>query len=71
MRGYGAEIVFCKAAERDAVSARLQQETGAVFVHPFEHPHVRVQLLREHLRHQRAAAGAEQVDRLAAVWAGH
>jgi len=40
MRGYGAEIVLCKAAERDAVSAKLQRERGATMVHPFENPFV-------------------------------
>ncbi len=38
VRGYGAEVVLCKAAERDAVSARLQRERGATMVHPFEDP---------------------------------
>jgi threonine dehydratase len=40
VRGHGAEVVLCKAAERDAVSARLQAELGATMIHPFEHPHV-------------------------------
>ncbi len=40
VRGYGAAIVFCAPAERDAVCAKEQQRTGAVMVHPFEHPHV-------------------------------
>jgi threonine dehydratase len=40
VRGYGAEIRLCKAAERDAVCALLQQERGAVMVHPFENPFV-------------------------------
>ncbi|HZN41413.1 MAG TPA: threonine/serine dehydratase [Planctomycetota bacterium] len=40
VRGYGAEIRLCKAAERDAVCAALQQERGAVMVHPFENPFV-------------------------------
>jgi threonine dehydratase len=40
VRGYGAEVVLCKAAERDAVGARLQQERGAAMVHPFENPFV-------------------------------
>jgi len=40
VRGYGAEVVLCKAAERDATSARLAQERGMTMVHPFEHPHV-------------------------------
>jgi threonine dehydratase len=40
VRGYGAEVVFCKAAERDAVCARLQAERGATLIHPFENPFV-------------------------------
>ncbi len=40
VRGYGAAIVFCAPAEREAVCAREQDRTGAVLVHPFEHPHV-------------------------------
>jgi threonine dehydratase len=40
VRGYGAEVVLCKAAERDAVAARLQRERGATMVHPFENPFV-------------------------------
>ena len=40
VRGYGATVVLCKAAERDAVCARLQQESGASMVHPFENPFV-------------------------------
>lgn len=40
VRGYGAEVHFCKAAERDAVCARLQQQSGAALVHPFENPFV-------------------------------
>ncbi|MBL8731016.1 MAG: threonine/serine dehydratase [Planctomycetes bacterium] len=38
VRGYGAEVVLCNAAERDAVSARLQRERGMTLVHPFEDP---------------------------------
>ncbi len=40
VKGYGAAVHFCKAAERDAVCARLQQELGACMVHPFENPFV-------------------------------
>ena len=40
VRGYGAEVRFCKQSERDAVCAALQQERGAVMVHPFENPFV-------------------------------
>ncbi|MCA8964627.1 MAG: threonine/serine dehydratase, partial [Planctomycetes bacterium] len=38
VRGYGAEIVFCKQHEREATCARVQQERGATLVHPFEDP---------------------------------
>jgi len=40
VRGYGAEVVLCKAADRDVVSARLVQERGMTMVHPFEDPFV-------------------------------
>lgn len=38
VRGYGADVHFCKAAERDAVAARLLAERDAVMIHPFENP---------------------------------
>jgi threonine dehydratase len=38
VRGYGAEIVFCEPAEREATCARVAAERGAVVVHPFEDP---------------------------------
>lgn len=40
VKGYGAEVHFCKASERDAVCAALQRERGATLVHPFENPDV-------------------------------
>ena len=40
VRGYGAEIVFCEPAEREATCARLAAQTGAELVHPFEDPRV-------------------------------
>jgi threonine dehydratase len=40
VRGYGAEVVFCKQTEREAVCARIQRETGAALVHPFENEQV-------------------------------
>lgn len=40
VRGYGAEVVQVPAVERDAASARIQQERGLVMVHPFEDPRV-------------------------------
>jgi threonine dehydratase len=36
VRGYGAEVVFCPPAEREAVCARVQQQRGTKLVHPFE-----------------------------------
>lgn len=38
VRGYGAELRFCAAAQRQAVCDAWQQETGARLVHPFEDP---------------------------------
>lgn len=35
MRGYGAEIVLCSQADRVATMERVQAETGATLVHPF------------------------------------
>jgi len=40
VRGYGAGVRFCKAAERQAVCDAWQRETGAALVHPFENPFV-------------------------------
>ena len=40
VRGYGAEIRFCKPAEREAICAEVQRATGATLVHPFENPFV-------------------------------
>jgi len=36
VRGYGAEIRFCKPAEREATCTAWQRERGARLVHPFE-----------------------------------
>ncbi|MCR9244334.1 MAG: threonine/serine dehydratase [bacterium] len=36
VRGYGAEIVFCKQSERESACARVQEERGATLIHPFE-----------------------------------
>ncbi len=42
VEGYGARVVFCapslEAREREA--SRLHEETGAVFIHPYEDPRV-------------------------------
>jgi threonine dehydratase len=40
VRGYGAEVILCEIAERDATSARLASELGLAMIHPFEHPAV-------------------------------
>lgn len=40
VRGYGADVVFCRHEEREARTAQLETETGAVVIHPFEHPDV-------------------------------
>lgn len=38
VRGYGAEVVPCRPAEREATAARLVAERGARLIHPFEDP---------------------------------
>ncbi len=40
VRGYGAEIVFCPRAEREATCERLQRERGLSLIHPYENPDV-------------------------------
>ena len=40
IRGYGAEVVFCPQPEREAVLAAVVESSGAVAVHPFDHPDV-------------------------------
>ena len=40
VRGYGAEVVFCKHDEREQTAQRIRDETGAVLVHPFDDEHV-------------------------------
>lgn len=36
VRGYGAEVVFCPQAEREARTQRLVAETGSTLIHPFD-----------------------------------
>lgn len=38
VRGYGAEVVFCESTQeaRETAAARIVQERGAVFVHPYD-----------------------------------
>jgi len=38
VRGYGANITFCKREERPAVCERLREQQGSTMIHPFEHP---------------------------------
>jgi len=40
VRGYGAEIVFCKQSERREVCDRVRKERGSTLIHPYENPHV-------------------------------
>ena len=36
VRGYGAEVIFCKPAEREATTEKVQAERGANFIHPYD-----------------------------------
>ena len=40
--GYGAEIRLCEPilSERERMASLVQEETGASFLHPYDHPHV-------------------------------
>lgn len=40
VRGFGAEVHFCKPGGREDLCAQLQRERGSVLVHPFENPYV-------------------------------
>jgi threonine dehydratase len=40
VRSYGAEVVLCEHAEREATAAAVADRTGAVLVHPFDDPAV-------------------------------
>jgi threonine dehydratase len=40
VRGYGAEVVFCKQGEREAICDRVIAETGATFIPPFDDPRI-------------------------------
>ncbi len=40
VEGYGAQIVFCEQADRESTVRAIQDETGAVVVHPFDDPDV-------------------------------
>jgi len=36
VRGYGAEVVFCKHSERESTAEEVRASTGATLVHPFD-----------------------------------
>ena len=40
VRGYGAEVVFCKQDERESACDREMAARGATMVHPFDDPRV-------------------------------
>ena len=40
VRGYGAEVVFCKQTDREAVCEREREARGSTLVHPFDNPRV-------------------------------
>jgi threonine dehydratase len=40
VRGYGAEIVYCKQTDREAVCERERVTRGSMLVHPFDDPRV-------------------------------
>ena len=42
VKGYGGEVILCPATieDREAVASKIQQDTGATFIHPSNHPDV-------------------------------
>lgn len=42
VKGYGAKIIDCEPnqVDREATAARVQQETGATFIHPYNDPRI-------------------------------
>ncbi|KAI9270715.1 tryptophan synthase beta subunit-like PLP-dependent enzyme [Phascolomyces articulosus] len=42
VKGYGATVIECEATqeEREKTAKKVQEETGATFIHPFNNPHV-------------------------------
>lgn len=40
VRSYGAEVVLCDHVDRETAAAEVVDRTGAVLVHPFDHPAV-------------------------------
>jgi threonine dehydratase len=42
VRGYGADIIFCETTieSREETTKKIIDETGAVFIHPYNHPDI-------------------------------
>jgi len=42
VKGYGGKVIFCEPTlqARQETAARIQSETDAVFIHPYDHPHI-------------------------------
>ncbi len=42
VKGYGGEVIFCKPTleAREETARKIQNETGATFIHPYDHPHI-------------------------------
>lgn len=42
VKGYGGQVIFCKPTleAREATAKKIQDETGAVFIPPYDHPHI-------------------------------
>jgi len=40
VKGYGGKVIYCKPTleEREATAKKIQEETGAVFIPPYDHP---------------------------------
>src|SRR6056297_705654 len=82
VRDYGAEIVFCKntTEAREAAAQKVIDETGATFIHPYNHPDVIAgqgtaakELLEEHPKLDviMAPVGGGGLISGTAIWAKH
>jgi len=82
VRDYGAEIVFCKntTEAREAAAQKVIDETGATFIHPYNHPDVIAgqgtaakELLEEHPKLDviMAPVGGGGLISGTAIWARH
>ena len=42
VEGYGAEVILCRPTleARETTAAEVQQQTGATFIHPYDHPQI-------------------------------